>query len=363
LAQQLGAQYLLAGDPYKFNIHYGAGVTFPYTATTNPLSEKAYFLDNGYRYGGYDLITLYIIAGKSPYTSFNPDVSWLPAASGYRFEMGAVIASMNSNATHAWVTISTSISVSTNLVVEDVGIMVYLRSVYQYCTAQRDIAYGGCPAYSAASSPYATLIWWDKVTAVTVPGGSTLDIGYTFYAAFPAGGNLLSVIFGLLHTPRASEGYVVYDTASVAYTNYFPDFGIAHYVSPSTYYLWPAFRLQWGTGSATSTGPWSPVTLVNKIGEGDAILTVSSLPTGGMVLTFTGIISNPSPTTVTITEVGFQLGGVSGIGRLCLRGAGNTVITCPAFDKAVLLAYLPTSITLRPGEAVQIVFKISFTSI
>jgi hypothetical protein len=274
---------------------------------------------------------------------------------------------MNSNATHAWITLSTSISASTNLVVEDVGIILHLGgSQNQVCMSQRGVD-GRCMSYApdspASFPPYVTLIWWDKVTAITVPAGSTLDVGYTFYAAFPAGGNFLSIIFSFLHQPRASENYIIYDTASVAYTNYFPEFHVAHYVSPSAYYLWPALRLQWGTGSATSTGPWSPITLVNKIGEGDAILTVSTLPTGGMVLTFTGIISNPSPTTVTITEVGFQLGGVSGIGKLCLRNAGNTVTTCPAFDKAVLLAYLPTSIVLRPGEAVQIVFKISFTNI
>jgi hypothetical protein len=365
LAQHLGAEYLMAGDPYKFNIHYGAQVSFPYTQTATPPYSSAYFIDNGLFQTGaalfYGLTTLYIIAGKSPYASFNPDVSWLPAAAGYRFEQGAVTVSMGGNATHAWVTLSTSISVSTNLVVEDVGIILHMgQSSTQFCGYQRSVG-GGCPTWPVASPPLVTLVWWDKVTAVTVPAGSTLDVGYTFYAAFPAGGNFLSVIFSLLHQPRASEGYIIYDTASVAYTNYFPEFHAA-YASPSTYYLWPALRLQWGTGSA-SLGPWSPVRLVNKIGEGDAILTVSSLPTGGVVLTLTGIATNPTSSDITITEVGFQLGGVSGVGALCLRNAGNTATACPAPDKAVLIAYLPTSITLRPGEAVQIVFKVSFTSI
>jgi hypothetical protein len=340
------------------------GYAFPYTSTVAPIGRHtAYFLDNGLYYGGYTTATLYIVAGKSPYTSFNPDVAWLPAAVGYRFEQGAVTVSMSSNATHAWITLSTSISVSADLTVEDIGILIqFSKGSHEFCGYPR-APDGQCPSYLGYTAPLGTLVWWDKVAAVTVPAGSTLDVGYTFYAAFPAGGNFLSIIFSFLHTPRATEGYIINTTDAVAYTNYFPEFHIAYVSAGVTYYLWPALRLQWGTGSAASPGPWSPATLINKIGEGDAILTVSALPTGGMVLTLTGIASNPTSSSITVTEVGFQLGGVSGVGRLCLRNAGNTATACPALNKAVLLTYLPTSITLRPGEAVQIVFKVSFASI
>jgi hypothetical protein len=52
----------------------------------------------------------------------------------------------------------------------------------------------------------------------------------------------------------------------------------------------------------------------------------------------------------------------AGIGELCLRPAGDTSYTCPNTGKAVLLAYLPASITINPGKAVQLVVKIRFSA-
>jgi hypothetical protein len=369
LAQQLGAQYLLAGEAYKYTVYFY--YTFPYTLSSNPQwYDTAYFVDNGVYGGvpgydpGYGTVTLYIVAGKSPYSSFNPDVSWLPAEPGYRIEVAAVAVSMGSNSTHAWVTLASSIQASSDLVVEDVGILFSIdQSNFQYCKSQRD-ATGRCgfwPTLSAA--PLGALIWWDKISQVTVPAGSLLDIAYTFYTAFPCGGNFLSIIFSTLHQPRAGEDYVIYDTSGASYTNYFPEYHFAYVLAGVTYYRWPALRILWGTGSAPQTGPWSPYTLANKIGEGDALIGVSSLPTGGMVISLMGVIWNPTSSSITVTEVGFQLGGVPGIGELCLRNAGNTALGCPARGKSVTIAYLPTSIALRPGEAVQLIFRIAFTSI
>jgi hypothetical protein len=364
LALHLGAQYIQGAAPYDVRGH----LTFawPYTTTTTPDAYVYYGLDNGVNYGGYLPFTLYIAAGRSSYASFDPTVSFLAPASGYRFVAGPASMALYSNATHAWVTLATTISVSSSLTVQDVAIYLWPStsgpSHYQFCFYPRD-ATGWC---SPGVGPVATLIWWDKTASVTVPAGGSLDVSYAFYASFPGGGNLLSVVFGLLHTPRASENLIIVDAASSTYTNHFPEFHAAYATDVAVRYLWPAVRLAWGTGSVASTGPWSPPALAAKVGEADAAASVAVDPaSGAMTLTFTAVVSNTGTAPLTITEVGVQLGGVApgaGIGELCLRPAGDTSYTCPNTGKAVLLAYLPASITINPGKAVQLVVKIRFSA-
>jgi hypothetical protein len=370
LALHLGAQYIQGAAPYAVRGH--STFAWPYTAVATPTAYTYYGLDNGISsYAGpiyYQPFTLYIAAGKSPYASFDPTVSFLAPATGHRFEGAPASMAQYSNATHAWVVLAATISVSSSLAVEDVAIYLWPNLVnypaYQFCSLPRDAA-GNC---APGVGPVATLIWWDKTAPVTVPAGGSLDVSYAFYASFPGGGNLLSVVFGLLHTPRASENIIIVDAASSTYTNHFPEFHLAYTttVASTTRYLWPAVKLVWGTGSAASTGPWRPPALAAKVGEADAAASVSIDPaSGAMTLTFTAVVSNTGTAPLTITEVGVQLGGVAaggGIGELCLRPAGATVATCPNTGRAVLLAYLPASITIDPGKAVQLVVKIRFSA-
>jgi hypothetical protein len=371
LTLHLGAQYIQGAAPYGVRAHFT--FAWPYTAVTTPATYLYYGLDNGISGPPgsifYQPLTLYIAAGKSPYASFDPTVSFLAPAAGYRFEAASATMAQYSNATHAWVTLATTISVSSNLAVEDVAIYLWPNLVnypsYQFCSNPRDVT-GYC---TPPLGPVATLIWWDKTAPVTVPAGGSLEVSYAFYASFPDGGNLLSVVFGLLHTPRASENLIVVDAASSTYTNHFPEFHLAYTttVAPTTRYLWPAVKLVWGTGTAASTGPWSPPSLVAKVGEADAAVSVSLDPaSGAMTLAFTAVVSNTGTAPLTIREVGVQMGGVAlgaGIGELCLRPAGDTSLSCPKTGKAVLLAYLPVSITIDPGKAVQLVVKIRFSAI
>jgi hypothetical protein len=81
-----------------------------------------------------------------------------------------------------------------------------------------------------------------------------------------------------------------------------------------------------------------------------------------MTITFTGIVSNTGPAQLNITEVGIQLGGVAGVGELCLRQSGAALLSCPNAGKSVLLVYLPVNITVDPGKAVQIAVKIKFSA-
>jgi hypothetical protein len=370
LALHLGAQYVQGAAPYAVRGHNT--FAWPYTATTTPATYTYYGLDNGISgtTGSvfYQPLTLYIAVGKSSYTSFDPTVDFLAAASGYRFEAAPATMAQYSNTTHAWVVLAATISVSSNLAVEDVAIYLWPNLVnypsYQFCNAPRDVT-GYC---STPLSPLATLIWWDKMAPVTVPAGGSLDVSYAFYASFPGGGNLLSVVFGLLHTPRVAENLIIVDVSSSTYTDHFPEFHLAYTttVASTTRYLWPAVRLVWGTGSAPSTGPWSPPSLATKVGEADAAVSVGVDPASGdMTLIFTAVASNTGTAPLTITEVGIQLGGVpagGGVGELCLRPAGVTSLTCPNNGKAVLLAYLPVSITIDPGKAVQLVVKIRFSA-
>jgi hypothetical protein len=347
--------------------------TWPYTAATTPPTFVHYGLDNGLSLVGtalgYQPLTLYIAVGKSPYSSFDPTVSFLVAAPTSRFEAGPATMAQFSNATHAWVTLAATIPVSSSLVVEDVAIYLWPNTATgsspqtQFCANQRD-ANGFC---APPVGPIATLIWWDKTAPVTVPAGGSLDVSYAFYTSFPGGGNLLSVVFGLLHTPRASENIIIVDTAQTTYTNHFPDYHLAYTTvilgGYTTRYLWPAVRLLWGTGTAGSAGPWYPTSLVNKVGETDAATSVSIDPTSGaMTITFTGIASNTDSAPLTITEVGIQLGADTGVGELCLRQSGSTSPGCPNARKTVLIAYLPVNITVNPGKAVQIVVKITFSA-
>ena len=366
LALHLGAQYIQGAAPYAVRGHHT--FAWPYTAATTPGTYMYYGLDNGISGSSgsvyYQPFTLYIAAGKSPYASFDPTVSFLAPAAGYRFEAAPATMAQYSNTTHAWVVLAATISVSSNLAVEDVAIYLWPNLInlpsYQFCNAPRDVT-GYC---STPVQPLATLIWWDKIAPLTVPAGGSLDVSYAFYASFPGGGNLLSFVFGLLHTPRSAENLIIVDVSSSTYTNHFPEFHLAYTttVAPTTRYLWPAVRLVWGTGSAPSTGPWSPPSLATKVGEADAAVSVGVDPaSGAMTLTFTAVVSNTGTAPLTITEVGIQLGGVpagGGVGELCLRPAGVTSLTCPNNGKAVLLAYLPVSITIDPGKAVQLVVKI-----
>jgi hypothetical protein len=372
LALHLGAQYLQGAVPYGVRAH--ATWTWPYTTTATPATYTHFGLDNGVSLvgaGAYQLFTLYVAAGKSSYASFDPTVSFLAPAATYRFEAAAAAISQASNATHAWVMISSTISVSSPLTVEDVALYLWPNPTgtlqyTQYCSNQR-VSDGSCPKFPAGTA-FATLIWWDKVSAITVPAGNSLDVSYVFYASFPDGGNLLSIIFGLLHTPRAAENLVIRDVAAASYNNYFPEFGVAYTtVGPATRHLWPALKLAWGTGTAATTGPWSPANLAARVGDADATLTVGVDPASGAItLTFAGIIYNTGASPLTITEVAFQLGDPpagGGVGELCLRQSGVTALLCPNTGKAVLIAYLPVNITIDPGKAVQVVLKVRFSAV
>jgi hypothetical protein len=371
LALHLGAQYQQSAALYPVRAH--GTWAWPYTATTTPSTFTHYGLDNGMSVvgagTGYQPLTLFIAAGRSPHPSFDPTVSFLAPAPGNRFEAGPATAAMFSNATHAWVTLAATIPVSSGLTVEDVAIYLWPNTAVgsspqtQFCANQRDVN-GFC---APPVGPAATLIWWDKTAPVTVPAGGSLDVSYAFYTSFPGGGNLLAVVFSLLHTPRASENIIIVDTASSTYTNHFPEYHLAYTTAiiggSTTRYLWPAVRLLWGTGTAISTGPWSPPSLVSKVGETDAATSVAIDPaSGAMTITFTGIASNTGPAPLTITEVGIQLGGVAGVGELCLRQSGVASLSCPSAGKSVLLVYLPVNITVDPGKAVQIVVKITFSA-
>ena len=328
LALHLGAQYQQNAVLYPVRAH--GTWAWPYTATTTPSTFSHYGLDNGMSVvgtgTGYQPLTLYIAAGKSSYPSFDPTVSFLAPAPGYRFEAGPATVALFSNATHAWVTLAATIPVSSSLAVEDVAIYLWPNTAVgsspqtQFCANQRDVN-GYC---APPVGPIATLIWWDKTTPVTVPAGGSLDVSYVFYTSFPGGGNLLSIVFSLLHTPRASENFIIVDNAQTTYTNHFPEYHLAYTTAvPGSYttrYLWPAVRLLWGTGTADSLGPWTPSNLVREVGAVDAATSVTIDPTSGaMIITFTGIASNTNHVPLTITEVGIRLGGVSGVGELCLR--------------------------------------------
>jgi hypothetical protein len=371
LALHLGAQYQQSAALHPVRAH-GTWV-WPYTATTTPSTFTHFGLDNGMSVvgtgTGYQPLTLYIAAGRSSHPSFDPTTSFLAPAPGHRFEAGQATVGMFSNATHAWVTLATTIPVSSSLVVEDVAIYLWPNTAAgsspqtQLCSNQRDVN-GFC---APPVGPAATLIWWDKTAPATVPAGGSLDVSYAFYTSFPGGGNLLAIVFSLLHTPRASESIIIVDTASSTYTNHFPEYHLAYTTAiiggSTTRYLWPAIRLLWGTGTAGSTGPWTPSSLVSRVGETDAATSVAIDPTSGaMTITFTGIVSNTGPAQLNITEVGIQLGGVAGVGELCLRQSGAALLSCPNAGKSVLLVYLPVNITVDPGKAVQIAVKIKFSA-
>jgi hypothetical protein len=369
LALHLGAQYLQGAVPYGVRAH--STWTWPYTATVTPGAYTHFGLDNGVSHNVYQPFTLYVAVGKSSYASFDPAVSFLAPAATYRFEAAAAAISQASNATHAWVMISSTISVSSALTVEDVALYLWPNPTgsfqhHQHCSDQR-VSEGSCPKFSSGAA-FATLIWWDKVSTITISAGGSLDVSYMFYASFPDGGNLLSIIFGLLHTPRAAENLVIRDIAGTSYNNYFPEFGVAYTtVGPATRHLWPALKLVWGTGTAATTGPWNPTNLAARVGDTDATLTVGVNPASGAItLTFAGIIYNTGTSPLTITEVAFQLGGPpagGGVGELCLRQSGVTALLCPDTGKAVLIAYLPVNITIDPGKAVQVVLKIRFSAV
>jgi hypothetical protein len=372
LALHLGAQYLQGAVPYGVRAH--ATWAWPYTTTNTPTTYTHYGLDNGVSSGGsnaYQPFTLYVAAGKSSYASFDPAVSFLAPAATYRFEAAAAAMSQSSNATHAWVTLSATISVASALTVEDVALYLWPNPAgslqhNQYCDSQR-VSDGSCSKFSSGTA-IATLIWWDKVPTITISAGGSLDVSYVFYTSFPDGGNLLSIIFGLLHTPRAAENLVIRDVAGASYNNYFPEFGVAYTtVGPATRYLWPALKLVWGTGTAATTGPWSPADLAARVGSADATLSVGVDPASGAItLTFAGIIYNTGTSPLTITEVAFQLGGPpagGGVGELCLRQSGATALLCPDTGKAVLITYLPVNITIDPGKAVQVILKVRFSSV
>ena len=161
-------------------------------------------------------------------------------------------------------------------------------------------------------------------------------------------------------TPSGGENLTIIDTEGNNYTDFFADFN-----GWGAGYSWPALKIVWGDGTPASTGPFQPYDLAHRLGEGKAFMTVGIDPsTGEVTFTLTGVVTNPTDSPLTITELAFQLGGAPDPGQLVLRYATYTATYTTdllAYGKKALIAYLPVNLQLDPGEAVQVVFKLRFT--
>jgi hypothetical protein len=214
-----------------------------------------------------------------------------------------------------------------------------------------------------------------------------VDVAYVFYAPTPMSVNLMSMLASLLQTQPALGSTLtnLIDTAGNTYVNHVPAIGapagisgggeaagVERFIPPVgssvSALVWPALYIGWGTGVAASPGSTSPPNLVNKVGEHEASVSLSSSR-----LSFSGVIDNPTGSPITVTEIAFMVGDSSQ-----LRASPTTwyyitsicpydMITQPdgpiICGRRLVLVYLPISpgLTVPPGKAYKVELDLVFT--
>jgi hypothetical protein len=293
------------------------------------------------------------------------------------------------NATHAWLIVSASIPVMSTTTVSNITWVVRLdSSVAQIAAGEIQCPYAAGPIGRCGTGAYSNLgpiywIVWNDVLSppINVSSGDTIDVNYVFYSPVPMSVNLVSILASILQTAPAPGTTLtnLIDTSGNVYVNHLPavgapgfdPVGVEIFISATdmvSALVWPALYIGWGTGVPAVTSPVSPPNLVNQVGEHEASMSISTNR-----LSFTGVISNPTGSPITVTEIAFMVGDsttlrsnpttwyyITSICPYDMVLQPNQLTTC---GKRLVLVYLPISpgLTVPPGRAYKVELDLVFT--
>jgi hypothetical protein len=290
------------------------------------------------------------------------------------------------NATHAWLIVSASIPVMSATTVSNITWVVRLDSSAG-AVAMGEIlcpyANRYCSTGASALVPIYWIVWNDVVSpSINVSSGDTVDVNYVFYSPVPMSVNLVSILASILQTAPAPGTTLtnLIDTAGNIYVNHLPAvgapgagvLGVEIFYGPPPHIIsalaWPALYIGWGTGIPPVTSPVSPPNLVNKVGEHEASMSMSTNR-----LSFTGVIDNPTSSPITVREIAFMVGDsttllnnpttwyyITSICPYDMVLQPDQLTTC---GKRLVLVYLPINpgLTVPPGKAYKVELDLVFT--